>query len=184
MIAHGPHRLRLVLSSARATGAARRAGLWESSQMGSPKVLARATGSAAERACSSKGVLPHSWAADRPLAGAPSRFGPAQRTQAFGGEGNPPTPQIPAGDAAGRSSDWSRAPHTPPREHFVNPCKTRLATLRALPQLKSAAASRVRLQASCKKSDTSIIERCDAAADSQSIGCGSTQQWQSPSLSS
>ena len=62
--------------------------------MGSPKVLARATGSVAERACSSKSVIKQGDPADRPLAGAPSRFGPAQRTQAFGGEGNPPTQQM------------------------------------------------------------------------------------------
>ena len=48
--------------------------------MGSPKVLARATGSAAERACSSKGVIPHGDPADRPLAGAPSLLGLPQRT--------------------------------------------------------------------------------------------------------
>ena len=51
--------------------------------MGSPKVLARATGSAAEVACSPKSVLPHGDPADRPLAGAPPRFSPAQRTQSL-----------------------------------------------------------------------------------------------------
>ena len=48
-----------MLGSARATGAARSLSLSAGEQMGSPKVLARATGSAAERACSSKGVIPH-----------------------------------------------------------------------------------------------------------------------------
>ena len=48
--------------------------------MGSPKGLARATGSAAERACSSKGVIPPLFRADRPLAGAPSLLGLPQRT--------------------------------------------------------------------------------------------------------
>ena len=48
--------------------------------MGSPIVLARATGSAAELACNSKSVIPHGDPADRPLAGAPSRFGLPQRT--------------------------------------------------------------------------------------------------------
>ena len=62
--------------------------------MGSPKVLARATGSAAEVACSPKSVLPHGDPADRPLAGAPSRFRPAQRTQALEAKRNPPTPQM------------------------------------------------------------------------------------------
>ena len=62
--------------------------------MGSPKVLARATGSVAERACSSKSVIKQGDPADRPLAGAPSRFGPAQRTQALEAKRNPPTPQM------------------------------------------------------------------------------------------
>ena len=62
--------------------------------MGSPEVLARATGSGAERACSSKSVTPPLFRADRPLAGAPSRFGPAQRTQALEAKRNPPTPQM------------------------------------------------------------------------------------------
>ena len=48
--------------------------------MGSPEVLARATGSAAERACSSKSVIPPLFRADRPLAGAPSLLGLPQRT--------------------------------------------------------------------------------------------------------
>ena len=48
--------------------------------MGSPKVLARATGSAAELACSSKSVTPPLFRADRPLAGAPSLLGLPQRT--------------------------------------------------------------------------------------------------------
>ena len=51
--------------------------------MGSPKVLARATGSAAERACSSKSGELRYFPAGRPLAGAPSRFGPAQRTSSL-----------------------------------------------------------------------------------------------------
>ena len=59
--------------------------------MGSPKVLARATGSAAERACSSKSGELRYFPAGRPLAGAPSRFGPAQRTSSFGGEAETPT---------------------------------------------------------------------------------------------
>ena len=59
--------------------------------MGSPEVLARATGSAAERACNSKSVIKQGDPADRPLAGAPSRFGPAQRTSSFGGEAETPT---------------------------------------------------------------------------------------------
>ena len=61
--------------------------------MGSPKVLARATGSAAERACSSKGVIPHGDPADRPLAGAPSLLGLPQRTP-LEAKPRPPTPQI------------------------------------------------------------------------------------------
>ena len=61
--------------------------------MGSPKVLARATGSAAERACSSKGVIPHGDPADRPLAGAPSLLGLPQRTPVEA-KPRPPTPQI------------------------------------------------------------------------------------------
>ena len=48
--------------------------------MGSPEVLARATGSAAERACNSKSVISHGDPADRPLAGAPSLLGLPQRT--------------------------------------------------------------------------------------------------------
>ena len=62
--------------------------------MGSPEVLARATGNAAELACSPKSVIPPLFRADRPLAGAPSRFGPAQRTQALEAKRNPPTPQM------------------------------------------------------------------------------------------
>ena len=61
--------------------------------MGSPKVLARATGSAAERACSTKGVIPHGDPADRPLAGAPSLLGLPQRTP-LEAKPRPPTPQI------------------------------------------------------------------------------------------
>ena len=60
--------------------------------MGSPKVLARATGSGAELACNSKSVIKQGDPADRPLAGAPSRFRPAQRTQALEAKRNPPTP--------------------------------------------------------------------------------------------
>ena len=60
--------------------------------MGSPEVLARATGSGAELACSSKSVLPPLFRADRPLAGAPSRFGPAQRTLWRRNQRYPPTP--------------------------------------------------------------------------------------------
>ena len=48
--------------------------------MGSPIVLARANGSAAELACNSKSVIPHGDPADRPLAGAPSLLGLPQRT--------------------------------------------------------------------------------------------------------
>ena len=48
--------------------------------MGGPKVLARATGSAAERACSSKGVIPHGDPADRPLARRTLLLGLPQRT--------------------------------------------------------------------------------------------------------
>ena len=62
--------------------------------MGSPIVLARANGSAAELACNSKSVIPHEDPADRPLAGAPSRFRPAQRTQALEAKRNPPTQQM------------------------------------------------------------------------------------------
>ena len=62
--------------------------------MGSPEVLARATGSGAERACSSKSEAAAGYPADQPLAGAPSRFGPAQRTQALEAKRNPPTPQM------------------------------------------------------------------------------------------
>ena len=62
--------------------------------MGSPEVLARATGSAAELACNTKSVGNRALPADRPLAGAPSRFGPAQRTQALEAKRNPPTPQM------------------------------------------------------------------------------------------
>ena len=62
--------------------------------MGSPEVLAGANGSGAELACSSKSVIPHSTPPNRPLAGAPSRFGPAQRTQALEAKRNPPTPQM------------------------------------------------------------------------------------------
>ena len=62
--------------------------------MGSPEVLARATGSGAERACSPKSVILPLFRAERPLAGAPSRFRPAQRTQALEAKRNPPTPQM------------------------------------------------------------------------------------------
>ena len=68
------------------------ASLSEGEQMGSPEVLARATGSAAERACSSKSVIKQGDPADRPLAGAPSRFGPAQRTLWRRNQRYPPTP--------------------------------------------------------------------------------------------
>ena len=60
--------------------------------MGSPKVLARATGSGAELACSPKSVIKQGDPADRPLAGAPSRFGPAQRTLWRRNQRYPPTP--------------------------------------------------------------------------------------------
>ena len=58
--------------------------------MGSPIVLARANGSAAELACNSKSVIPHEDPADRPLAGAPSRFRPAQRTSKQRRKSKPP----------------------------------------------------------------------------------------------
>ena len=58
--------------------------------MGSPKVLARANGSGAELACSPKSVLHHGDPADRPLAGAPSRFRPAQRTSKQRRKSKPP----------------------------------------------------------------------------------------------
>ena len=48
--------------------------------MGSPIVLARATGSGAELACNSKSVPSPLFRADRPLAGAPSLLGLPQRT--------------------------------------------------------------------------------------------------------
>ena len=57
--------------------------------MGSPKVLAQANGSPTELACSSKSVIPPLFRAERPLAGAPSRFRPAQRTQALEAKRNP-----------------------------------------------------------------------------------------------
>ena len=62
--------------------------------MGSPKVLSLRDGRGAEVACSSKGVIPPLFRADVPLAGAPSRFGPAQRTQALEAKRNPPTQQM------------------------------------------------------------------------------------------
>ena len=62
--------------------------------MGSPEVLSRVKGSGAELACSSKSEAAAGHPADRPLAGAPSRFRPAQRTQALEAKSNPPTPQM------------------------------------------------------------------------------------------
>ena len=60
--------------------------------MGSPKVLAQANGSPTELACSSKSVAATGDLVDRPLAGAPSRFGPAQRTLWRRNQRYPPTP--------------------------------------------------------------------------------------------
>ena len=60
--------------------------------MGSPEVLSRVKGSGAELACSSKSEAAAGHPADRPLAGAPSRFGPAQRTLWRRNQRYPPTP--------------------------------------------------------------------------------------------
>ena len=106
-----------MLGLARATGAARSLSLSAGEQMGSPEVLARATGSGAERACSSKSVIKQGDPADRPLAGAPSLLGLPQRTPLEETE-TPLLRRYSADGAVGRLSDFSRAPRTSLSEHF------------------------------------------------------------------
>ena len=105
--------------------------------MGSPEVLARATGSAAERACNSKSVITPLFRADRPLAGAPSLLGLPQRTP-LEAKPRPPysadtPPMVPQGGYRIASGLHARLDACI-SVAWRNLCKTRLATLRGLPQ--------------------------------------------------